>query len=89
MAALEAIAAGSVRMNAPATSGAIVPPSEFRACASVRRTGALCSGPRIATYGLAAVCSAVTPAPTTNTAVRNSGKLTSLAAGTNSRQPTT
>ena len=37
----------------------------------------------------AEVCKAVTPAPTTNTAVRNSGKLTILAAGTNIRQPTT
>jgi hypothetical protein len=40
-------------------------------------------------YGLAEVCNAVTPAPTTNTAVKNSGKLTILAAGTNSRHPTT
>ena len=66
-----------------------MPPTEFNACASVSRTGALCSGPRIATYGFAAVCSAVTPAPTMNTAVRNSGKLTIFAAGTNSRHPNT
>ena len=38
---------------------------------------------------MAEVCNAVTPAPTTKTAVRNSGKLTSLAAGTKSRHPTT
>ena len=67
----------------------MLPPSELSACASVKRTGALLSGPRMATYGLAAVCKAVTPAPTTKTAARKSGKLTSLAAGTNIRQPTT
>lgn len=60
---------------------------ELKACASVSRTGALCSGPRMATPGLVAVCRAVTPAHEMKTAARKSRKLTSLAAGMNSRQP--
>ena len=80
---------GSVRMNAPANIGATVVPIELNAWASVSRTGALASGPRIAAYGFTDVCSAVTPAPTTKQAVRKSGKFTSLAAGIKSRQPTT
>jgi len=69
--------------------GARVPPMELKAWARLRRMEELESGPRMETYGFAEVCSAVTPAPTTKMAVRNSGKLTSLAAGINSRQPTT
>ena len=47
MAALDVSLAGSVRIYAPATSGAIVQPMELKACARVRRMGAVLSGPMI------------------------------------------
>jgi hypothetical protein len=49
MLALLAVLSESVRINAPATSGARLPPSELTACASVSRIGALSSGPRMET----------------------------------------
>jgi hypothetical protein len=74
-------------MKCAATHGAAADPAELNACASVNRAGALCSGPRIETYGLAEVCSAHTPAANTKIATSVMGKLTMLAAGTNSSAP--
>src|ERR1035438_7461881 len=68
-----------VRINAPTTSGPEAWPTELKACARVSRAGALSSGPRMVTYGLAAVCKAVTPEAITKIAVKKSGKLTILA----------
>src|ERR1019366_8348177 len=68
-------------MKCAAPQGAAADPAELKACARVSRAGALCSGPRIETYGLAEVCRAHTPAASTKMAVRVMGKLTMLAAG--------
>ena len=54
----------------PPKIGAMAVPSEFNACARVRRLELVCSGPSSATYGLAATCSTVMPVASTNSAPR-------------------
>src|SRR5579863_10174568 len=78
---------GSLRMKTPATHGAASEPMELTACAKVSRAGALCSGPRIETYGLAEVCNPQTPEASTKIANSVMGKLTMLAAGKNRAAP--
>ena len=79
----------AVKMYVPTTHGASVAPTELKACASVKRAGAVSSGPRLAAYGFAEVCNAVTPAPGIKIAARNSGNETICAAGRNINAPTT
>ncbi len=71
----------------PPREGAIVVPSELKACARFRRLDAVSGGPSTATYGLAATCKAVIPAARTINAPRNSGYDGALAAGMNNRAP--
>ena len=66
----------------------MVVPSELKACVRFRRLEAVRAGPSTVTYGLAATCSAVTPAARTISAARNSSNEGALAAGTKSSAPT-
>src|ERR1051325_498651 len=65
----------------------MVVPRELMAWVSVKRLDAVSGGPSTATNGLAATCSNVMPAASTNNASKNSGYAGALAAGKNSRQP--
>ena len=75
LAAVEALLE-SAKINVAATHGAIADAPELKACARFRRAEALCSGPRIETYGLADVCKAQTLVASTKIAVKVRGKLT-------------
>src|ERR1700686_5487380 len=87
MASMLTGARAAPRMSQLPNLGASVVPSELKACVRFKRLEAVRGGPRIATYGLAEVCSAVIPAASTINAVRNNGNDGSDAAGTNKSAP--
>ena len=62
-------------------------PSELNACAKVRRLDADLGSPSAEISGFATTCTTVMPAPSTNSANRNSPNVALAAAGMNSRQP--
>jgi exodeoxyribonuclease VII small subunit len=66
----------------------MVVPSELNACVRFKRLDAVSGGPRTATYGFAATCSAVMPAASTISAPRKSGNDGTLAAGMKRSAPT-
>ena len=62
-------------------------PSELNACAKVSRLGAVRGWPSSEISGLATTWTIVMPAPSTNSANRNTPNVADRAAGMNSRQP--
>ncbi len=65
----------------------MVVPAELKACARFSRLEAVRSGPRMVTYGLAAICNMAKPRPTTNNPPRNNGYERRAAAGQNRALP--
>ena len=76
------------RIRTDPTRGKIVVPSELNACAKVSRLGAVSGAPSIEISGLATTCTIVIPAPSTNSATRNSSNVAVDEAGMKSRHPT-
>ncbi len=63
-------------------------PTELNACARLRRLDAVEAGPITVTYGLMETCTIVMPAASTISAVRKTGKLATIEAGTKPPAPT-
>ena len=83
------IASGTaLRISSPPSFGAIVVPSELKACVRSNRLEAVAGLPRTTTYGFAATCRPVMPAARTMSAPRNSGNDAKDAAGRNKNAPT-
>src|SRR6476469_9218856 len=80
-------ASAAPKMSQLPNHGAMVVPRELKACVRFNRLEAVRGGPRIATYGLAEVCSTVMPAASTISALRKTGNEGMEAAGTNRSAP--
>ncbi len=74
-------------INKPKNKGAIHHAILFIMPIKHNRMAALFAGPKMVTYGFTAACNNVFPAPPTNNANKKSGKLTTMADGTNKSMP--
>src|SRR5690554_1697299 len=69
------------KIKNPPTIGAIVVPSELKACERFKRLDAPSGGPNKDAYGFAVICNNVNPRPSTNKAPKNRLYCEYMAAG--------